>query len=113
MTNLENEVTKEANVPVKMKDGTVLRADIYRPLGNGTWPVLLTRSPYGKDNELYLFHDIPRAVRQGYVVIIQDTRGRALLQKGIGILSLLQTTKPLIAMKRSIGPQIFLTAMAK
>jgi putative CocE/NonD family hydrolase len=76
MTNVVNEVITEANVPVEMKDGTVLRADIYRPAGKGSWPVLLTRSPYGKDNELYLFNDISRAVQNGYVVILQDTRGR-------------------------------------
>ncbi|MGG3643963.1 CocE/NonD family hydrolase [Bacillus gobiensis] len=76
MTNLENQIIKEVNIPVEMKDGTVLRADIYRPNSKGPWPVLLTRLPYGKDNELYIFNDIPRAVQQGYVVIIQDTRGR-------------------------------------
>lgn len=76
MANVENQIITEVNVPVEMKDGTVLRANIYRPYGNGPWPVLLTRSPYGKDNELFIFNDIPRAVQQGYVVIIQDTRGR-------------------------------------
>lgn len=31
-----------------MRDGTVLRADVYRPGGTGPWPVLLSRLPYGK-----------------------------------------------------------------
>ncbi|WP_329900984.1 CocE/NonD family hydrolase [Streptomyces sp. SP17KL33] len=30
-----------------MRDGTVLRADVYRPGGSGPWPVLLSRLPYG------------------------------------------------------------------
>ncbi|MEU9331161.1 hypothetical protein AB0D91_46935 [Streptomyces canus] len=28
-----------------MRDGTVLRADVYRPGGTGPWPVLLSRLP--------------------------------------------------------------------
>jgi predicted acyl esterase len=32
-----------------MRDGTVLRANVFRPSGEGRWPVLLTRLPYGKD----------------------------------------------------------------
>lgn len=71
-----NQIKKECNVPVQMKDGIVLRADIYHPEGKGPWPVLLTRTPYGKSGELYIFNDISRAVEHGYVVIIQDTRGR-------------------------------------
>ncbi|NGM83521.1 CocE/NonD family hydrolase [Paenibacillus sp. 7124] len=73
---LEKQMIAEFNVPVEMRDGIVLRANIYRPYGDGTWPVLLTRTPYGKDNVPYIFNDIPRAVKTGYVVIIQDTRGR-------------------------------------
>src|SRR5438067_32048 len=32
-----------------MRDGVVLRADVYRPAADGPWPVLLTRLPYGKN----------------------------------------------------------------
>ena len=36
------------DVPIPMDDGTVLRADIYRPVQEGQYPVLLTYGPYGK-----------------------------------------------------------------
>jgi predicted acyl esterase len=36
------------DVPVKMDDGLVLRADVFRPDGEGRYPVLLTYGPYGK-----------------------------------------------------------------
>ncbi len=36
------------DVPIPMDDGLVLRADIYRPLDEGRYPVILTYGPYGK-----------------------------------------------------------------
>jgi uncharacterized protein len=36
------------DVPIPMDDGVVLRADIFRPIQEGTYPVLLTYGPYGK-----------------------------------------------------------------
>src|SRR5947209_1064757 len=38
----------ERGVAVKMRDGTILRADIYRPNTPGKFPILLTRTPYHK-----------------------------------------------------------------
>jgi prophage maintenance system killer protein len=38
----------ERNVPARMRDGTVLRADLYRPRGTGPFPILLMRTPYDK-----------------------------------------------------------------
>ena len=35
------------NVPMEMRDGTVLRADIYRTAAADSQPVLLIRNPYG------------------------------------------------------------------
>lgn len=71
-------ITVEFNVPARMRDGTILRANIYRPAGEGRWPVLLTRLPYGKDFPLgSAALDPVQAARRGYVVIVQDTRGRA------------------------------------
>ncbi len=69
-------VTIDLDVPAPMRDGTVLRANIYRPAGEGRWPVLLTRLPYGKDLPLgSAILDPVQAARRGYVVIVQDTRG--------------------------------------
>ena len=71
-------VTLERDVPAAMRDGTVLRADVYRPEGDGPVPVLLLRSPYGKTVNIATFgnaHPVWFA-RHGYMVVIQDTRGR-------------------------------------
>ena len=67
------DVIVEHNVPAKMRDGVVLKADIYRPKADGKFPVLLTRTPYDKrgDGDFGLL-----AAAQGYVVVIQDVRGR-------------------------------------
>src|SRR5690349_17156803 len=47
-------VVEQQNVPVTMSDGTVLRANVYSPAvggvaAPGSFPVLLTQTPYGKD----------------------------------------------------------------
>ena len=36
------------DVPIKMDDGLVLRADVYRPIKQGKYPVILSYGPYGK-----------------------------------------------------------------
>ena len=36
------------DVPVKMDDGLVLRADVYRPVKDGKYPVILSYGPYAK-----------------------------------------------------------------
>lgn len=66
-------VTYERNVPVKMRDGIILRADIYRPSAEGKFPVLLQRTPYNKDNEIDFGL---KAAAHGFIVIVEDVRGR-------------------------------------
>jgi len=64
----------ERDLQVRMRDGTVLRADLYRSSDERKYPVLLQRTPYGKGES-----QIPMAlmaVERGYCVVIQDTRGR-------------------------------------
>jgi len=61
----------EEDVPVPMRDGTILRANVFRPDAPGKFPALLIRTPYGKAEAGY-----DRYVRAGYVVAAQDTRGR-------------------------------------
>lgn len=71
-------IIHEKNVPAVMRDGTTLYADVYRPDGEGKYPVLLQRMPYNKDflplSTMVL--DPLAAAHRGYVVIIQDVRGR-------------------------------------
>jgi uncharacterized protein len=38
----------EWDVPVTMDDGLVLRADVFRPVAEGRYPVILSYGPYGK-----------------------------------------------------------------
>lgn len=38
----------EWNVPVTMDDGITLRADIFRPIEEGKYPIILSMGPYGK-----------------------------------------------------------------
>jgi len=69
------EVTVTADVPVHMRDSTILRADIYRPVGSGSFPVLLCRTPYNKREPAYV--DLGyRLAQHGYLTVIQDVRGR-------------------------------------
>ncbi len=51
---------------------------VYRPSGGGRYLVLLQRLPYGKHKPRYrsLYQEPMRAVNRGYVVVMQDTRGR-------------------------------------
>ena len=41
-------MTIDWDVPIRMDDGLVLRADVYRPLKEGRFPVLMSYGPYGK-----------------------------------------------------------------
>jgi putative CocE/NonD family hydrolase len=69
-------IVVETNVPIPMRDGARLYADIYRPSPSGRYPVLLQRTPYDKSAGRAQFLDAIRAAEQGYAVVIQDTRGR-------------------------------------
>ena len=42
------EITQKADVEATMRDGVVLRADVYRPDAAGKFPVILERTPYNK-----------------------------------------------------------------
>jgi len=67
------EVTVEREVSVPMRDGLALATDLYRPQGEGRFPVVLVRTPYDKKmNELQARF----FARRGYVYAVQDCRGR-------------------------------------
>jgi uncharacterized protein len=67
-------VKVERDIPAKMRDGIILKADIYRPEAEGTFPVLLQRTPYNKMGWSVDF--AYKAAAHGYIVVIQDVRGR-------------------------------------
>jgi len=72
-----NGVRLERGAVCTLNDGTTLVSDHYYPAGDGPWPTLLMRQPYGRDiaSTVVYAHPIWFA-RHGYHVAIQDVRGR-------------------------------------
>jgi predicted acyl esterase len=107
MDNHSNEIRDgmqiDWNVGVKMDDGLVLRADIFRPIEDGKYPVIMSYGPYAKGqsfqegypsawNKMICEHpDVPygstnkyqvwedadpeKWVPEGYVIMRVDSRG--------------------------------------
>ena len=67
----------ELNAWVAMTDGERLLTDIYLPAGDGPYPVILSRVPYGTKSD-YIFQ--PKVAefftRHGYAYVSQNVRGR-------------------------------------
>jgi uncharacterized protein len=73
-------VIVEFDAPARMRDGVTLLADIYRPAGDGPWPTLLSRTPYGKgipSGNAWNGIGLVEAARAGFMVVVQDVRGRS------------------------------------
>jgi uncharacterized protein len=66
-------VTLERNANMKTRDGVTLVADVYRPADDQKHPILLTRTPYNKDNMAPMGM---KGAQRGFIVVVQDTRGR-------------------------------------
>ena len=74
--------TPEIRIPVS--DGQITTADgcslahrLWRPAGEGPWPVLLMRQPYGRAIASTVTYAHPRwYARHGFAVLVQDVRGR-------------------------------------
>ncbi|MBT6827553.1 MAG: CocE/NonD family hydrolase, partial [Rhodospirillales bacterium] len=66
-----------SDIMVTMRDGTRLACDVYLPEGDGPFPAILTRIPYGK-NEAYCYMNLIGAffALKGYVSVVQDVRGK-------------------------------------
>lgn len=69
------------DVMVSMRDGVKLATDVYIPARNGQaltgpWPAVLERTPYGKERSYGNAPDGPFYARKGYVMVVQDVRGR-------------------------------------
>ena len=96
---LQADIVVEQDVPVTLRDGTVIRCDVYRPNKAGKFPAIMGWSPYGKrgscfDNDHFNHPnrmDVPAAWEDGmnkfeapnpsywvahdYVVLAPDSRG--------------------------------------
>lgn len=79
MDTIASSIVVERDVACAMRDGTILRGDVYRRTGADPLPVLVHRTPYGKTHPSFvsalMFHPFD-AVERGYVVFVQDVRGR-------------------------------------
>jgi putative CocE/NonD family hydrolase len=67
----------DRDLPVRMRDGAILKADVYRP-ETGRWPTLVNRTPYGRSPYPDNFVLLPPVVaaESGFAVVVQDVRGR-------------------------------------
>ncbi|HYK67064.1 MAG TPA: CocE/NonD family hydrolase [Streptosporangiaceae bacterium] len=63
----------EHNVAMPMRDGTLLRADIYRPAQGTPFPALLVRTPYGEPSVRTA--PVLPAIDAGFAVVLQYCRG--------------------------------------
>jgi putative CocE/NonD family hydrolase len=70
-------VVRRTGLRATMADGVELVADAWHPEGDGRWPVLLQRLPYGRSvaSTPVLPHPSWFA-GHGYAVVVQDCRGR-------------------------------------
>jgi putative CocE/NonD family hydrolase len=72
-------VTKQTDVPARMRDGIVLRADVYRPDTSDAVPVILMRTQYGKSGaqvQPSRYQSPDWFASHCYLVVIQDIRGQ-------------------------------------
>ncbi len=72
-------VVKQTDVPATMRDGTILRADVYRPQTPDSVPVILMRTQYGKDDAQAgssRFASPDWFASYCYLVVVQDIRGQ-------------------------------------
>ncbi len=81
-------IGSSTNIPVRMSDGTILRANVYFPTdpatgaeARGPFPVILSQTPYGKDDDRVggqlaeLSGESPYLVQRGYIDVLVDVRG--------------------------------------
>ena len=69
----------DAGLQMTTRDGVTLTGDLYRPAEDGRWPVLLHRTPYDRTDPFQVSGIVADPVwlaRQGFAVLVQDTRGR-------------------------------------
>lgn len=67
------EVKIDSGVRAAMRDGVELVADVYRPAAEGTFPVLVQRTPYDRKGTASQARQLAAS---GYIVVVQDVRGR-------------------------------------
>ena len=71
-----NDIRVDNRVAIPMRDGVILYADVYRPVGDGRFPVLVSRTPYSTERFPAAYEAGVYFSRRGYVYVFQDVRGR-------------------------------------
>ncbi len=67
-------IVKYLHVPVAMRDGVRLSANVFLGSEHGRVPAILVRTPYGKGADITPNHEA--FVEHGYAIVVQDVRGR-------------------------------------
>ena len=73
MLSVSAEPVTPQTVLLPMRDGVKLATDIHLPATQGSFPVILGRTPYNKATSANFGRD---GAQRGYAVVLQDTRGR-------------------------------------
>jgi hypothetical protein len=87
-------VGKRSNVPVRMSDGTIIRANVFYPtdprtgtVAAGRFPVIMVQNPYGKDTVGAASGQqggpeagsetgqVPYLIERGYIDVVAEVRG--------------------------------------
>lgn len=66
-------VEQRDGVEISMRDGTKLAATLMMPEGEGPFPAILVRTPYGR---VFEWGNRVHWAARGYVLVVQDVRGR-------------------------------------
>ncbi len=66
----------ESDIEIAMRDGVLLRADLWLPSGAGPHAAIIFRTPYDKAGFVSDFLGPQQAVEAGFAVVVQDCRGR-------------------------------------
>ncbi|MBL0389186.1 CocE/NonD family hydrolase [Tumebacillus sp. ITR2] len=62
-------------IRIPMRDGVELSADLYLPEAEGSYPTIISRTPYGKNSDVTIANSKFYA-SHGYSVLVVDVRGR-------------------------------------
>ncbi len=71
-----NDVMVDHHVAIPMRDGVNLYADVYRPVAEGKYPVIVCRTPYSTQRAPAAYEEPVFFSRRGFVYVFQDVRGR-------------------------------------
>jgi putative CocE/NonD family hydrolase len=92
LEELEEIAVLDEKVMMPMRDGKRLATDIYRPKGDGPFPIIFSRTPYNfnswgdGERRTRTAQRALAAVKRGYAYVVQNERGRYFSEGEWGIL---------------------------